>query len=458
MKHFLIVAPRWLLLALLVYAPWAYGCVHHIPIEILNWAMLTLLGLWLAGCGSRRLWPLVPVTVRATSAVLLLQGWWMNINAQYYYDRVKHLFVPIECLWSFAPGVLDRVNSTPTLIRITGLLGIVCFASDLAQRAEWRRRIAWTIGLSGALLILLGLAQRILGAPGIFWIPGPSADTFFATYYYHGNAGAFINLVLPVIAGFALASIETREGTAQRAIWIPALLVAIAGALAAASKAGIVITLILFIVLLMRRAEIVAAIWRGLGTPLVRVFALIVFTAAVAALGWFGWDRMTQRWAQEAWVSDSFQLRLLAYSACWSMRVDSGWWGFGPGNFMITFPHYTNSLGNKIEGIWRYAHEDYLQAVIEWGWIGATVLGVLFFGGIGNGLRHYWRRGPQLSRFDQMFLFGTLLALIGVALHAMVDFPLQIPSLQLYAAVYLGIAWGSGTWKRKKANDATAEP
>src|SRR5688572_9196651 len=123
----LVEFPRWLFLAALVFAPWAYGCTRPWAINVLSTVMLIVTCVWIGGCIFRRLRPRIAATVLAAVSFLLLQGWWMILNAQYTYDRGEFQFVPVSCFWRSGPGVVDRVDSIPAMIRITGLLGIVCF-------------------------------------------------------------------------------------------------------------------------------------------------------------------------------------------------------------------------------------------------------------------------------------------------------------------------------------------
>jgi hypothetical protein len=139
--------------------------------------------------------------------------------------------------------------------------------------------------------------------------------------------------------------------------------------------------------------------------------------------------------------------RLVATKVCLRMLHDAGWHGFGPGTFALVFPHYpTDEQAKLIPGIWRYAHDDYLQTLIEWGWVFSLFWAVLFFGAMAE-LFFHWRKRRDLSTSDRVLAFVSGLALLGVAAHAIVDFPLQIASLQLYTAVCVGLGWGSRNWE-----------
>ena len=67
---------------------------------------------------------------------------------------------------------------------------------------------------------------------------------------------------------------------------------------------------------------------------------------------------------------------------------------------------------------------------------------MVFFGGIARGLRR--QRDPDAAPSSQndLLLPAAVLGLLGVALHALLYFPLQIASVQLVVAVLLGLCWG----------------
>jgi hypothetical protein len=102
---------------------------------------------------------------------------------------------------------------------------------------------------------------------------------------------------------------------------------------------------------------------------------------------------------------------------------------------------------NRVPGTWRFLHEDYLQTVLEWGWLGSSLWALLVFGGIATGIRSYnkYARSEWTPR-RRLLEPLVIIALVGVALHALVDFPFQIASIQLYVATYLGLCWGSSLW------------
>jgi len=176
---------------------------------------------------------------------------------------------------------------------------------------------------------------------------------------------------------------------------------------------------------------------------------LVVFTLyAIARVSHL--DEPLKRW-NELTSQIPADSRWLASYAAMRALGDSSFFGFGPGTFRVIFPYYTSDLGPRIEGTWRFLHEDYLQTLLEWGWPGSVFWGLLFFGGIFVAIRNLRMPGRALewrSR-QRRFLPVIVVALLGIALHALVDFPLQIASLQLYVAVYLGMCWGSSRWKEK---------
>jgi hypothetical protein len=437
-----------LFLATLIAAPWFYGGTTAWAIELTNGLLALVLVFWVASLVVDRRWPAVPRGLAIIAALILLLGWWMVLNAHAVYDSRFRVFVAAGPLVSQFPGSADYVLSVAMMVRVTLLIGAMVFVSEMVQRPHWVLRLWSALAISGGAIALLGLVQKATGAKMIFWQPPiwPPLETFFATYVYHANAGAFLNLALPAVVGLSCWMVARSEGRVARGLLAGTAVIVVVAMVSNTSRMAQLVGGMLIIALLATVVRpLIATALRADKKSLV-VGALIVGIVIVAVAQAAHLEHPLRRWAELSgqWRS----------SARWTVnRValtgldDSGLFGFGPGTFRAIFPRYQQAAGNQPEGIWRFLHDDYLQTVLEWGWIGALALGGLFFGGIAVGARNYFR-AEQWSNRQRILSLCSLLALIGVAIHAAVDFPLQIFSIQLIVTTYLGICWGSCAWKR----------
>ena len=377
----------------------------------------------------------------------------MVFNAKSIYDSDFFVFVPLRTFAAPLTGSVDYAISAAWMIRGTLLLGTVLFIADVSQSNRWLLRLWYVIGLVGGSVAFLGLLQKATGAQMIFWQPPPPPElrvtTFFATYYYHGNAGAFLNLVWPLSAGLVIRAFSSRDRPGMRAIWIMILIITIAGVFANTSRMAHIIALLLLVAIGVQFGPAVFRQLSGAQKSIAFAGALAILLALIAVAQAAHLEQPLKRWQ-----SQSERIPTDARWHAWRVAVgalpSAGFLGLGAGTFRAIFPTYNASATNPAPGGWRFLHQDYLQTVLEWGWIGSILWALLFFGGITVAIRSYKEhtRREWTPRRRVLQPLATI-ALIGVALHALVDFPLQIESIQLYVATYLGLCWGSRLWRER---------
>jgi O-Antigen ligase len=436
-------AARWIFYAALVFAPWAYGATTPWAITRLNWMLMVGLGCWVVELVIDGRVPRLSLVLVAASALVLALGWWMVINATSIRDWQYEMFVPRRQILPGATGSIDYALSAAFMLRVTLLLGSVWFVVDGMRQPKFVLELWWVIVIAGTSISLLGLLQKATSAEMIFWAratgPEPPPTTFFATYYYHANAGAFLNLTWPFAGGLALRSIDRNSHPAIRALLVSFFVIDLVAVMANTSRmAQLVATLLLLLLLVV----FVSSLWKSAAQmPWQLSAASVVFiVTVVGAIAYSSqWEQALLRWQMTTATSGPGG-RWDAAQVGWTAAKAAGWFGFGPGVFRAVFPRFQDPT--ELDGRWIFLHQDYLQTIIEWGWFGAAAWAVLFFGGIVNGVVELWRKGRRMLPRYRIVVRLAVIALSGVALHSLVDFPLQIASVQLYAAVCAGFAWG----------------
>src|SRR5260221_8884967 len=453
MVRVLVEIPRWLLVIGLIFAPWAYGSTRLWAIHVLSLLMGCICLLWILECLIRHRQPALPLIAVIPALGLIFQGWWMALNSHSYFDPDLDALLPTTSLVSGAPGSANGPASTSAMLLFTGLLGVFLFCCDLSQCAVWRKRIWVAMALTGLSIAALGLLQKICGEAvlGLIWeTEKQDLTNTFATFRYRGNAGAFLNLIFPMMAGLSFLTFQRSDRPWSKALWATALFVLVLGIQLNPSRASWFIGIILGLILGVKIFWSYGKRQNDFGSKPVLTFALVValLLLALGSISFLGnWETSWNR-LNILGFDPTNRNPLIIYLR---MAPDAGVMGFGPGTFSTVFPSYqqTYDFGSRPvplfwkDGFFEHAHEDYLETLIEWGYLGALFWSVLIFGGIARGVARYFQKQTLVSH--RWLLLCSLLALGGTLTQALIDFPLQIASIQFYAVILLGICWGANS-------------
>lgn len=446
-----------------VFAPWAFGATQEWSIRTLNAVGYLMGGLlafkWLVrwkvdfepsrwNDGRGRKWP-----VRALAAVTVLILVYVLVSALNARARIDYTFLPgqavatgIDIEYSESVAWLPSSYDGPaTLWAFWKYLAMACAfwsARDwiLGMSRRERRmsqvervqsaipsdrlsRLLWTLLLSAAALSLVGILQRLDGTKKLLWVlkhQNPTEVTF-GPFAYRGTASDYLNLMWPIGVAFWwslrrrflwVQGASARAGSSPHVVVLPLVAVILIGPFMTSSRGGILIEAALLAVCGLV-LWISGRLKRGAKIGLAAVAVLLV------AVGWgLGGAQMAKRF--ETLGTDKMSGREYIYANGKRMASEFTPFGSGAETFPKIYLLYRTGSGQAWEA---YAHDDYLEARITFGWVGmALILAALMLVPISGLLS----AGIPTGR---TFHLLWVAALGGLLVHAKFDPPFQIYSI-----------------------------
>ncbi len=427
---------RWLaaLLPLTVaffYGPIFFGGVTPDTLMVLDRFLGHSFLLWLCLLVLERRLPRLPLALAGSLGLLSLIGvsQFLNPASSVFEDA------PSESHISWLPGSIEGEATDLVFLNLLLMMLAGLFVRDGLSSARVRWFLFRTVALAGLVISVIGIYQKAAHIDAMLWRePTPYERNFFAAFRYHGNAASFLNLSWPAALAVWLRSRLVRPGSVVTSLDLCTFLVVLGAVFVNSSKAG---PFLAFLGLLLAgwrfRHELFVATTSRAG--MIVMIGFLVVAGAIVALP--GVAFTLSKWNELLTDGGSMHGRINAYRACLLALRDTGVLGTGAGSFMYVFPPYAHEFG--LESFWEYAHQDWLQTLIEWGWIGFAAWGVVFGGAIVR-LQRRMTAARRSSR-PELTASAAWIALVIVLTHSLFDFPMQIPALQLLVVFYLGVAW-----------------
>jgi O-antigen ligase len=310
-----------------------------------------------------------------------------------------------------------------------------CFASNRNLRL-----LVYILLIVAILEALYGLMQALVPSLGVLWVDYIKSYLGDArgTYINRNHFAGFIEMILPLGLGYTLSLSNWHEKLSIKAlmstdrpnfqffltIGLAVMLLALVFSKSRAGITGWGLGFLTFVLLIHYGSK-------GLPKSYWVVIGIIIGMVTFYSLR-IGVDPVLERFLRVS--SDASRLDYWRDSL---VIVKDHPFGTGLATFKQVFPVF--NVSTVSDSTPYYAHNDYLQLLVETGWIGfvALVSGFYIF------LIKSFRKVKLIKLQDDPFRFfmaiGALSGLVSIAFHSFFDFNLQMPANCVYFVMLLGI-------------------
>lgn len=475
------IAGRAGFLALIVYAAAAYGITRAPTVPVFANLLLAVFAVRIVGAVLSRTVPRVAPLAVFLAGLIAASGWVVVGLGAAAGRFLNDDWTGPEWLVdsSIMLGTMYPELAVPGVILASALLCGFLMAIDLWNHASWSRAMVITLAITGIGVVALFYLQRTIGDPFLLRSMDGRSTLNFGTYRYWGNGASFLNLMWPLI--FAVGIHLGLRKNWVWSIWISLGLVVFAANFFNVSKAGNLLAMVgvvgFLILVGLRSIRLGSKMEWTLSPSMIVAGAVPVLAIGVSLwflVPWDRWERFQLVTIDELEafpgrdVDEVNDARLIGYAHFESIARESGWLGFGVGSYREALLEMIDDDRLRELPFW-VAHQDYFQTVIEWGYLGTALWGILILvasvrllfrsfaarqrteGSTYSGYETDEFLSPQ-ERIAKLFAqmpggdsaslqAAALTSIVLTGLHATVDFPMQVPSLQLYFLIWIALGW-----------------
>jgi O-antigen ligase len=461
------------IIALLVFAPLAFGSVHVWAYSVIQIAVFLLAGLWvldrlLVSKADTIVWiktPMNLVMIALLGLILFqtlpLPPWLVEIlSPKAFADRsigseiLKDLSGGATVAPAWMPLTYFMHPSFLELAKLTSYFGMFFLVLNTIKSKRQIDLLVYVLIAVGMFEALYAIYQVFLDAPKVWWWESRVGKGNYAsgTFIVSNHFAAYMQMAVCLIFGFLISQGKktqrmisnlggmqevfqrviawfSPESTRPKIVFLFVVGIVMAVALIMSASRGGIISISISM-LLMSMLFIFKKSYRKYAV-LTLFFCLLAFFYALH----LGIDPTLRKFEQTGGLAK----RMLTSQSMIPMLNDYAAVGVGWGNFRYLYPRY---VPGEYDGVSSsgYSHNDWLEAGTETGIPGLVLIYALFLSYIVRVIRVGKKRH---NRHALGIGTGVLAGLISISFHSYFDFNMHIPANPLTLAALLAIGYAA---------------